>query len=196
VPVLLATAAAAAAIVLPSPAHAAAPGPVEIRNSASGLRADVMWASTASLTGVFLWPDNASLSQEFNLLHTGNGHFRIQARHSGQCLILDWRGGSYVNGTRIVQHSSCTPGYAPGEWRTETRPAPACTTWCFGDNKVVLVNRATGRCLDAANSAGGAPRSKAVLQQWDCIASRSQWNSGNQLWELVIPTSAPPVVIR
>jgi hypothetical protein len=79
----LLAAAAAAVTFVPSPAQAApTSGTWEIRNSASGLRADVMWASTASLTGVFLWPDNASLSQEFNLMPGKNGHFRIQARHS------------------------------------------------------------------------------------------------------------------
>ncbi len=113
---LLAAVAAAVALGLPSPAQAAsASGTYELRNSASGLRADVMWASTASMTGAFLWPDNSSLSQEFNLVDGGNGFFRIQARHSGQCLMLDWRGGSYVNGTRLVQYPYCAKDYGPGE---------------------------------------------------------------------------------
>ena len=107
---LLAAVAAAVALGLPSPAQAAgsASGTYELRNSASGLRADVMWASTASMTGAFLWPDNSSLSQEFNLVDGGNGFFRIQARHSGQCLMLDWRGGSTSTAT-----GSCSAPTAP-----------------------------------------------------------------------------------
>ena len=35
----------------------------------------------------------------FALLDSGGGWFRIRAQHSGQCLMLDWRSGSYGNGT-------------------------------------------------------------------------------------------------
>ena len=48
----------------------------------------------------------------------------------------------------------------------------------------MLINRATGRCLDAHNPAGGHPPAQAVLQQWDCIRYASDWNAGNQLWRI------------
>jgi hypothetical protein len=103
-------------LVAPAPAaHAANKYRVEITNLRSGLKADVMWASTQPFQGVFLWRNNASASQEFDLLDSGNGFFRIRARHSGQCLMLDWRGGTYTNGTRVIQYPNCNAGYSPAE---------------------------------------------------------------------------------
>lgn len=160
---------------------------VEITNLRSGLRADVMWASTQRYQGVFLWPNNNSASQEFDLLYTDSVHFRIRARHSQQCLMPDWRPGPYTNGTRIVQSGgACKAGYRPGEWRrgwvspAQTCDGDSCST--TGVQYPVLINRRTGKCLDAANPAGGRPRAQAILQQWTCIRTADDWNAGNQLW--------------
>ena len=159
---------------------------VEISNLRSGLRADVMWASQQAGRGVFLWPNNTSASQEFDLLDSGNGYFRIRARHSRQCLILDWRQGRYTNGTPVVQHPDCRKGYAPGEWRRGwVGFAPECdgdTCSTTGTEYPVLVNRRTGKCLDARNPTTKAPRAQAVLQQWRCIRYADDWNAANQLW--------------
>jgi hypothetical protein len=174
------------ALLVPTPAQAADRYNVEISNLSSGLRMDVMWASTAPYQGVFLWPNNTSASQEFDLLDSGGGYFRIRARHSGQCLMLDWRGGSYVNGTAIIQYPYCNAGYAPAEWRRGWVGYPpqcvgdVCTT--KGTQYPVLINRRTNRCLDARNPAGGKPPVQAVLQQWDCIRWVTDWNAGNQMW--------------
>lgn len=178
-----------AGVVQAVPASAADHLDVEVVNSYSGLRADVMWASTAAYQGVFLWPNNISSSQEFDLLDSGNGWFRIRARHSGQCLMLDWRSGSYVNGTRVLQYPYCGAGYAPAEWRTRWLSGTRCSgnVCTTGVDQMVLVNRATNRCLDAANGAGGRPPAQAVLQQWDCVTSTSAWNMGNQAWDLLSP---------
>ena len=163
----------------------------EIVNHSSGLRADVMWASQSAYQGVFLWPDNASASQEYDLLDSGGGYFRIRARHSGQCLMLDFRGSYYVNGTRVIQYPYCGAGYGPGEWYRRwlsgtTCSGNICTT---GIDHMVLVNRYTGRCLDADNGAGGRPPAQAVLQQWDCVSSTRAWNIGNQSWDILTPGS-------
>lgn len=176
----------AALMLPPAVAHADDQYRVEISNLRSGLRADVMWASTNAYQGVFLWPNNTSASQEFDLLDSGGGYFRIRARHSGQCLMLDWRGGTYTNGTRIIQYPYCGAGYSPAEWRrgwvgnATTCNGDVCST--TGTTYPVLINRRTGRCLDADNGAGGAPPARAVLQQWDCIRTADDWNAGNQLW--------------
>jgi hypothetical protein len=176
-----------AGVVQVAPASAADRIDYEVVNSYTGLRADVMWASTAAFTGVFLWPDNTSSSQEFDLLDSGNGWFRIRARHSGQCLMLDWRGGSYANGTRILQYPYCGAGYAPAEWRVRTLSGTRCSgnVCTTGVDQTVLVNRATNRCLDSAS--GGRPGAQAVLQQWDCVTSTSAWNIANQAWDLLRP---------
>ncbi|MFB7378779.1 RICIN domain-containing protein [Kitasatospora purpeofusca] len=163
-----------------TPAQAAEPTRYELVNVRTGLRADVMWASADPYTGVFLWPNNASASQEYELLDSGNGYFRIKARHSGQCLMLDWRSGSYTNGTGILQYPYCDAGYAPAEWTTAW---VGHTCMCF-PTTMILKNRATGRCLDATAS-NGTPVQQARLQQWDCISSDEAWNTGNQSWNLL-----------
>jgi hypothetical protein len=172
-----------AAAVMLAPASPA----VEITNLRSGLKVDVMWASKRRYQGVFLWPNNTSASQEFDLLYSDDVYFRIRARHSGQCLMLDWHAGRYTNGTRVVQSpGACKAGYRPGEWRRGwVRSAPICDSDSCQSTSAeypVLINRRTGRCLDAANPAGGKPRPQAILQQWDCIRYADDWNAGNQLW--------------
>lgn len=147
------------------------------------LKVDVMWASTAPFQGAFLWPDNASLSQEFDLLDSGGGYFRIRARHSGQCLMLDWR-NFRTNGTPIIQYPYCDAGYAPAEWTVRvlsgtTCDGDICTT---GFDHYLLVNRWTGQCLDADNGAGGRPPAQARLQDWQCVTSVDAWNVLNQSW--------------
>jgi hypothetical protein len=165
---------------------------VEIKNAGSSSRIDVIGASTNAFQGAFLWPDNTSGSQEFDLLDSGNGFYRIRARHSEQCLMLDWRWGSYVNGTQIIQYPACAADYAPAEWFTQWVWRPnGCTHDCFstGDWFALIKNRATGRCLDAVNPSGGVPGNQSVMQQWDCISSTTQWNAFNQMWTFSIPTS-------
>ncbi|MFK0191857.1 RICIN domain-containing protein [Kitasatospora sp. NPDC090308] len=176
------------AALAPTPAQADEPTRYELVNARTGLRADVMWAPAAPYTGVFLWPDNTSASQEYELLDSGNGYFRIKARHSGQCLMLDWRSGTYANGTPVLQYPYCDAGYAPAEWTTAW-VGHTCT--CF-PTTMLLKNRATGRCLDAA-APSGTPAQQAALQQWDCITADDAWNTGNQSWNLLQLNNLPVV---
>lgn len=167
-----------------------------ITNIRSGLRADVMWASQNAFAGVFLWSTNSSLSQKFDLLDSGGGYFRIQAEHSGQCLMLNWQQGN-TNGTQIIQYPHCGAGYSPSEWRVGWVDNPDYQCHNNGDGSEtcpssngalpVLINRFSGRCLDARNPSSLPPRAQAVLQQWDCIQSTRDWNAGNQ--EFVIGDS-------
>jgi hypothetical protein len=173
------------------PANAADQTRMEIVNAASGLRADVMWASTAEHAGVFLWPNNDSGSQEFNLLDSGGGWFRIQARHSGQCLMLDWNVGNR-NGTPIIQNPYCGTGYAASEWRIGASACLPTGPGTFCVRRQTLVNRHSGRCLDARNGVAGLPPQQAVLQQWDCISSGTEWNWRNQDWR--VQSVVPPVL--
>jgi hypothetical protein len=154
-----------------------------ITNVRSGLHADVMWASQDAFAGAFLWPTNSSLSQKFDLLDSGGGYFRIRAEHSGQCLMLNWQQGNN-NGTQIIQYPYCDAGYSPSEWRVGWVSDP---NQCSGDvcstNNLsfpVLINRYSGRCLDASNPSTSPPPAQAVLQQWDCIQWNTDWNAGNQ----------------
>jgi hypothetical protein len=197
------TVAAVACAALAVPATGAAsqvPGfdpnkPVEITNLRSGLKADVMWASQDAFQRVFLWRNNASASQEFDMLPSGGGYYRIRARHSGQCLMLDSRSGSTGNGTPVIQRPACDAGYAPAEWRVGT-VGNAQPCWiengqeiCSTDSAVspILINRHSGRCLDAANPSGGRPGEQAVLQQWTCIRTADDFTAGNQLFSVRNP---------
>ena len=189
---LLAVIAVSSVAAVAQPAYAAGNHGKEIVNGGEWggqLRADVIWASTAPYTGVFLWPNNQSASQEFDLLDSGNGFFRIRARHSNQCLMLDWRAGSYANGTPIIQYPYCDAGYTPAEWSTRWLRTPDGPIWA-GERFQVLVNRRTGRCLDAA-APNGRPAQQARLQQWDCITSGNQWNTRNQMWIIQDATDLP-----
>src|SRR5215218_10499839 len=187
---LLVAAVASAALMIPlSPAVASQlPGfsynrPVEITNSFSGLRADVMWASTASYAGVFLWPNNASRSQEFDALATRGGqYFRLRARHSGLCLALDAREASYRIGTAVIQRR-CNPELRSSYWRVRV---VGDRVRCDGDTcsttsgvYPTLENLYTHKCLDVRNPRGGRPPAQAVLQQWTCIGYGDDWNAGN-----------------
>ena len=160
---------------------------VRITNIRSGLHADVMWGSTADYQGVFLWPTNTSASQKYDLLDSGSGYFRIRARHSGKCLMLDWRQGNYT-GTKIIQYNYCSAGYSPAEWRRGwvSYPPQCSGNVCSstGTQYPILINRFSGRCLDANNGSSAPPPAQAVLQQWDCIRWASDWNAGNQLWKI------------
>jgi hypothetical protein len=182
---LAAVLAAATLVLLPGAGSASAADQtqMEIVNVASGLRADVMWASTAEHAGVFLWPNNSSLSQEFNLLDSGNGFLRIQARHSGQCLMLDWNVGN-TNGTPIIQNPYCGTGYSPNEWQVRATPCLPTGPGTFCVQRHLLVNHFSGRCLDARNPTTSPPPQQAVLQQWDCISSGTEWNFRNQDWSV------------
>lgn len=192
---LLASAVASAALMIsssPASASQSPPAfsygrPVEITNTFSRLKVDVMWASTDLLAGVFLWPNNTSRSQEFDALRAGGDYFRLRARHSGQCLALDPRRPDYRNGTPVIQRP-CDASVKSSYWRVRNVGDGAS---CDGDvcstNTLVyptLQNRYTGRCLDAGNSRGGRPPQRAVLQQWSCIGSADAWNTGNQLFSV------------
>jgi hypothetical protein len=48
---------------------------------------------------------------------------------------------------------------------------------------MIIRNRSTGRCLDAA-SPTGQPGQQAILQQWSCITTGTEWNRWNQLWKI------------
>ncbi|MYV54978.1 RICIN domain-containing protein [Streptomyces sp. SID3212] len=160
-------------------APAADPPFVEIVNQWTGLHADVMWASTATGTGAFLWPDNTSWSQEFERLDSGNGFFRLRARHSGQCLVVP--GGSPANGLPIVQEPYCEANGRSNEWYTQEIRPPQEPCMCFPISYMIIRSRLSGRCMEV-NSPSGQPGQQSVLQVWNCITSGTEWNRANQVW--------------
>ena len=160
--------------------------PVQIVNTYSNLAADVIGGNTAVGTGTWLWPRTGSQAQLVDLLPTDNGYFRIRVRHSGQCLMLDWRTGAYTDGTKIVQHPYCNTGYNPSQWRAEYVRTSSTVNGVRtpGLTYMRLVNRSTGRCLDADNPRGFTPGERARLQQWRCLPTTGRFG-GNQSWDIL-----------
>jgi hypothetical protein len=172
---------------------------VELVDAATHLRADVMWASAQDGQNVFLWPDNTSASQLFDLIYMGSSRsglrfFQIQARHSGKCLMVDRTQPNVGNGRRIAQYP-CTPAsYQSAQWYVkDMNPPCADNGLCTDLGWRVIVNRYWGKCLDTANPAGTRPPQQAILQLWTCIPSTNVWNADNQIWQIVDAGTKRPV---
>jgi hypothetical protein len=179
-------------LLLPSAAYANTYR-VELVNVATHLRADVMWASQDDGQNVFLWVNNTSASQLFDLIYTGSSQsgirfFQIRARHSGKCLMLDKSQATVGNGTRIAQYP-CTPAsYKSAQWYfKDMNPPCADNALCADLGWRVIKNLYTRKCIDTANPAGTNPPRRAVLQLWTCISSTSAWNADNQIWKIWDP---------
>lgn len=185
-----AVAAIAAAVVLaPAPASANTPN-IEIVNVATNLRADVVWASTADGANAFLWTNNTSASQLFDLINMGGGFFQIRARHSGKCLMLDRTQTNVGDGRRIAQYPCTDASYRSAQWSfTDISGDCEANALCADTGRRIIKNRFTGRCLDADNPSGKKPGQQALLQTWTCISSTKAWNADNQLWKIYDPVT-------
>src|SRR6266508_3309200 len=118
-------------------------------------------ASTQPFAGAFLWKNSISSSQEFDLIYATSGNvkaFKIRNRHSGLCLMLDFRAGAYTNGTRVIQYD-CSATKRSKWWYAVRVEASAPPGEPQSDYPYMLLvkNNFTRRCLDADNAAGGAP---------------------------------------
>ena len=190
----LAVAAIAAGAVLAPAAAYADTSRVEIVNAATNLRADVMWASVQDGQNVFLWPNNASASQEFDLINMGSGFFQLRARHSGKCLMVDRTQVNVGNGRRIAQYLCTDTSYQSAQWSFEDMNGNCeANALCIDSGRRIIKNRYTGRCLDTANPSGKMPRQQAVLQLWTCISSPSAWDADNQIWKIIDPVTGQPI---
>ena len=162
---------------------------IELINVATRLRADVMWASMNDGQNVFLWTNNTSASQLFDLINMGGGYFQIRARHSGKCLMLQKNVGQVGNGTRIAQYPCTSATYKSAQWRfKDMNPPCADNALCADSGWRVIQNRyQPDKCMDTANPAGKKPPQEAVLQLWTCISRPGVWNADNQIWKIWDP---------
>ena len=188
------TAVAAGAVLAPAAAYADT-SRVEIVNAATNLRADVMRASVQDGQNVFLWPNNTSASQEFDLVNMGSGFFQLRARHSGKCLMVDRTQVNVGNGRRIAQYPCTDPSYQSAQWSFEHMNGNCeANALCIDSGRRIIKNRYTGRlCLDTANPSGKMPGQEAVLQLSTCISSPSAWNADNQIWKIIDPVTRQPI---
>lgn len=98
----------------------------------SGKFADIDAFSTAAGARLIQWSSTGGLNQQFQFIDTGDGHFRIAARHSG--LVLEVANNS--DGTDVTQATNT--GAANQQWRVEDR----------GGGVVSLINRQSGKAMD------------------------------------------------
>ena len=143
---------------------------------------------------VFLWPNNTSASQEFDLVNMGSGFFQIRARNSGKCLMVDRTQVNVGNGRRIAQYPCTDASYQSAQWSFEDMNGNCeANALCIDSGRRIIKNRYTGRCLDTANPSGKMPRQQAVLQLWTCISSPSAWDADNQIWKIIDPVTGQPI---
>ncbi|MEJ2858554.1 MULTISPECIES: glycosyl hydrolase family 95 catalytic domain-containing protein [unclassified Saccharothrix] len=121
----------------------------------SGKAADINGASTAAGAGLIQWAVGSGLNQQFDFVSSGDGYYRVRARHSG--LVLQVAGTS--TGADVTQQADANS--AAQQWRVVDQ----------GGGVISLVNRASGLALDvwSASTADGAR-----ISQWTVTGANNQ----------------------
>ncbi|MFM9607271.1 RICIN domain-containing protein [Streptomyces niveiscabiei] len=112
----------------------------------SGKAADIEGASTAAGAALIQWSVNGGLNQRFDFVSSGDGYYRIRARHS--TLVLQTAGPAA--GAGITQQPDTNA--AAQQWRVVDQ----------GDGTIGLVNRQSGLAMDVP---GGATADGARVSQ-------------------------------
>ncbi|XVV00520.1 glycosyl hydrolase family 95 catalytic domain-containing protein [Actinosynnema sp. CA-248983] len=121
----------------------------------SGKAADISGASTAAGALLIQWAAGSGLNQQFDFVASGDGYYRVRARHSG--LVLHASGTS--TGADITQQADVNS--AAQQWRVVDQ----------GGGVISLVNRASNLALDvwSASTADGAR-----ISQWNVTGANNQ----------------------
>ena len=121
----------------------------------SGKAADIEGASTAAGAALIQWTANGGANQQFEFVESGDGFWRIRARHSG--LVLEVSGTG--TGADITQRPDS--GAASQQWSVVDH----------GGGTVGLVNRASGLAMDVW---GQSTDDGARISQWNPTGSTNQ----------------------
>lgn len=105
------------------------------------------------------WSCNKKLpAQQFQIIHVGNGDYRIKSKRSGMC--LDVAGGSKKNGAKVIQ------------WPCHKK---ANQKWWFYDQgngyNEIRPRHAKNLCLDVK---GPSKENRAKIQVWKCVKKAQQ----------------------
>ncbi|MEV4148751.1 RICIN domain-containing protein [Amycolatopsis sp. NPDC049691] len=121
----------------------------------SGKLLDISGVSTAAGARLQQWTATGGQNQQFDFLDSGDGYYRVRARHSG--LVLQVAGSA--TGADITQQPDS--GAAAQQWRVTDQ----------GGGVVSLVNRLSGLAMDVweASSADGAR-----VSQWTYTGAANQ----------------------
>ncbi|MFD1047856.1 endo-1,4-beta-xylanase, partial [Kibdelosporangium lantanae] len=108
--------------------------------SASGKLADINGRSTAAGAILIQWPSNGGLNQQFDFLDSGDGYYRIRARHSN--LVL--QASSNNAGSDVTQQPDSNA--TSQQWKVTDQ----------GNGSYSLTNRQSGLTLGTTSTADGA----------------------------------------
>ncbi|MEU2118507.1 non-reducing end alpha-L-arabinofuranosidase family hydrolase [Streptomyces sp. NPDC016459] len=131
-------------------------------NRTSGKALDVHNLATHDGARITQWTRNDQNQQQWQLIDSGGGYYRIKSRHSGK--VLDVHNGSTANGGPIVQWADLNG--ANQQWRLADS----------SDGHVRFIARHSGKALEVQ---GGSTADNANIVQYD------DWGGGNQQWQLV-----------
>jgi hypothetical protein len=151
-------------------------GPVQIRDSHSGLAVVVQDAATnngvAIVTDVASSLGNGSDNDEWSFIPTDSGFYRVMNKNSGLAMVV--QGAATTNGAPVVQFAYSNDATDNDEWLIQ----PA------GAGLYNFVNRLSGLNLDVK---GAGTNAGTTLQQWPANGN------ANQAFQLV--EDAPAVLV-
>jgi len=127
--------------------------------SQSGKLADIYGASTAAGAVLIQWSSNGGLNQQFDLIDSGGGYFRVRARHSNLVLQVT----SNNSGADVAQQADSNA--ASQQWLFTDR----------GNGAYSLTNKQSGLALGVLNSS---------TADGTHISQSTYSGSANQLFQL------------
>ncbi|MGW6129077.1 non-reducing end alpha-L-arabinofuranosidase family hydrolase [Cellulomonas sp. NPDC055163] len=140
-------------------------------NRNSGKALDVYARATTDGARIAQWSRNDGTNQQWQLVDSGNGYYRVRSVLSGK--VLDVSGGSTADGAAIIQ------------W-TDNNASNQQFSIQDVDGYTQLVSRSSGKAVEVqgASTADGGN-----------VVQYSDWNGTNQQWQLVrvggTPTPTP-----
>ncbi|WP_370084176.1 RICIN domain-containing protein [Streptacidiphilus sp. MAP12-16] len=125
-------------------------------NAASGKYLDVSGGSTADAAGVVQQPSNGAADQQWQLVPTGDGFYKVDNVNSGK--LLDVPGGSTAQGTQLVQYHD--DNSAGSQWKLTPT----------GNGSYTVTARSDGKNADlAGDSVVQSAPGTATSQQWKLV---------------------------
>ncbi|MET0415105.1 MAG: non-reducing end alpha-L-arabinofuranosidase family hydrolase, partial [Actinoplanes sp.] len=168
---LVAVSAGVTAVVTAGPAAAAT---IDVNasyvlvNRNSGKALDVYNLATNDGARITQWARNDQAQQQWQVVDSGGGFYRLKSRHSGK--VLD------------VANRSTADGAAVNQW-TDTNGTNQQFSIQDIDGYIQLINRNSGKAVEVQ---GAATTDGANIVQY------ADWNGANQQWQLVrLGTSNP-----
>lgn len=147
-----------------SPIPAPINGPITVRFNGRQTCLDLPNGAINEGTGIQLWKCGRPVgpNQTWVAINLSDNFFLIKNYQSGKC--LDVINGSSDNGANIIQ-STCNASSVSQQWNE----AFSLGLW---PPAVKLVNRNSGKCLEAPTAAASSDANGQLFRQWSCDRGR------------------------